>query len=80
MQTYLSVIVADEYSLNKDYQKALTIYKRSLLNYERDAWTPIADGIKLKITNIEKRVQSQFSPPIAPTNRDPEALAMATNS
>jgi hypothetical protein len=52
MQTYLRVMIAEEYVASNDLQKAVALYSRSLVSYEKDGWTPLVDHIKERISAL----------------------------
>lgn len=52
MQTYLSVLIADEYANSHDLLKAVALYNRSLASYEKENWTPLVNHIKERISTI----------------------------
>jgi hypothetical protein len=54
MQTYLSVLIADEYAASKDFQKAVTLYNKCLTCYEKEKWTPLVNHLKERISIFEE--------------------------
>ena len=58
MVTLISVMIADEYSAKEDSVKAQTLYKKSLLAYERDKWTPLVEHIRSRIVGVANLVPS----------------------
>lgn len=56
MQNYISVMIADEYQLINEYQKAQALWSRSLVWYEKESWTQLAKNIshKLTVSNTDK--------------------------
>lgn len=53
MHNHISVLIADEYMLTKDVQKAQALYSRSLTMYEKENWSILAENIKAKMAKIE---------------------------
>lgn len=54
MHNHISVMIAEEYFLNKDLRKAQTLYNRSIALYEKEGWSPLIESIKEKLSVIEK--------------------------
>lgn len=53
MITLISVLIADEYSAKLDPVKAMALYKKSLLAYEKERWTPLVEHIKERLVLVE---------------------------
>lgn len=52
MQTYLNILIADEYAAIQEIQKAVQLYNRSLMAYEKENWLPLADHLRERISAL----------------------------
>lgn len=58
MINYISVMIADEYSITPDLQKASNIYNRCLHLYEKESWTPLVAHIKDRLSFVESSIKA----------------------
>jgi len=54
MVTYITVMIADEYSDKLDPMKAQALYTKSLAVYAKDKWTTLEENIRTKLACIEE--------------------------
>lgn len=62
MTSYINVLLADEYRLSNDPEKANALYQTTCSEYTREKWWPLVEDIQDKIKATSSKAGDQPKP------------------